>query len=205
MLNQHSTRAAHFSELLDAAPDAMIIVDRTGRILLANPLAENLFGYEASELVGQSSAVLMPLRFRERHDAHRARFFTTPSKRPMGAGMELLGVRKLGDEFPVEISLSPLTTSDGVLAISAIRDITERKRATEKLEQTNRDLQNALDLVKQLTGILPICGFCKKIRDSAGDWKPLENYIREHSEARFSHGFCPDCGRMHYGDWADGS
>jgi PAS domain S-box-containing protein len=199
MPDQKLTAEIHLGALLEAAPDAMIVSDRTGTILLANALMAEMFGYGPAELIGQPIAVLLPLRFRERHDAHQAKFFSHPGKRPMGAGMELLGLRKNGEEFPVEISLSPVETAGGPLVLSAIRDISDRKRAAQKLEQLNRDLQKALDLVKQLSGVLPICAHCKKIRNAQGKWEPIEAYIHERSEAEFTHGFCPDCGRKYYG------
>lgn len=190
----------NFQELLEAAPDAMIVFDRSGKITCANALAEKIFGYGPGEMIGLSSSELMPLRFRERHEVHQAGFFAKPVRRPMGTGMELVALRRDGDEFPVEISLSPFETAEGLLAISAFRDVSERKLAEQKLTQMNRELQAALHLVKQLTGMLPICSFCKKIRDEHGKWNHLETYICTHSEAEFTHSVCPECGRQHYGD-----
>jgi len=121
-----------FSLLFDAAPDAMVLVDSVGTIVMANAHADRLFGFARGELAGQSVEMLVPERYRHSHLGHRAGYFHTPSVRPMGAGLELFGLRKDGSEFPVEISLSPVTTDAGVMAISAIRDITDRKRADEE-------------------------------------------------------------------------
>lgn len=195
------SQSVPLEELAELLPDALLVFDRSGAIRLANGLAEAMFGYAAGELRGRAAAELLPARFRPRHEEHQARFFAQPSRRPMGVGMELRGLRKAGDEFPVEISLAPLVTPEGTLALSAIRDISERQRAAERLAETNRSLENALLLVKQLTGILPICGFCKKIRNAGGEWESIETYIGSHSEAQFTHSFCPECGRAHYPEY----
>jgi PAS domain S-box-containing protein len=136
-----------FSLLLDAAPDAMVIVDGAGIIVMANTPAERLFGFEQGALIGQAVEVLVPERFRQPHLKHRAAFFRTPSVRPMGAGLELFGLRKDGTEFPVEISLSPVMTEVGPMAISAIRDITDRKRAEAKFRGLLESAPDAILIV----------------------------------------------------------
>ena len=158
MADPTRTIASQLKGVLDAAPDAMVITDHQGRIVLVNAQAEKVFGFTREELLGESVEALMPQRFRATHPAHRTAYFEGPRARPMGAGrLELFGLRKDGTEFPAEISLSPLDTPDGVFAITAIRDVAERKKAEEErarlhaqLETTLRELGVAYERAKEL-------------------------------------------------------
>jgi PAS domain S-box-containing protein len=139
---------ARFRALLESAPDAMVIAGQGGRIAFVNHQAELLFGYPREELIAESIEVLLPERLREGYEADRAKFFGDPKARVMGTGLDLFARRKDGTEFPVEISLSPLETKDGILISSAIRDTTARKRTETELrrakdvaERSSRELE----------------------------------------------------------------
>nr|WP_269106887.1 PAS domain S-box protein [Massilia sp. TS11] len=134
---------SRFLSVLESTPDAIIMANSAGRIVLANSQAERLFGYGHGELRGQVIEELLPQRLRDTHVGHRAGFFAQPRTRTMGAGLELNGVRKDGTEFPLEISLSPIQTDEGRLVMSAIRDISDRKRIERTLSEQKQALEQA--------------------------------------------------------------
>jgi PAS domain S-box-containing protein len=126
--SKHGQVEEMFRRLLEAAPDAIVVVNHDGKICLVNLQTERLFGCSRNELLGQSLEILMPERFRRAHQNYRAGYFMNPHVRPMGDGLDLYGLHKNGSEISIEVSLSPLETAEGPMIMSAIRDVTQRKQ-----------------------------------------------------------------------------
>ena len=137
------TTESFFRNLLETAPDAMIIVDRRGRIVIVNSQTERMFGYLREDMYGEPVEMLLPGELRHSHVKSRSGYTVDPHVRPMGRGMELRGLRKDGSQFPVEISLSPVTTEGGSFVSSVIRDVTERKRMELEINEARRSAERA--------------------------------------------------------------
>jgi PAS domain S-box-containing protein len=128
-----------FEKLFEFSPDAVVVLDHTGSIVRANGQAEQMFGYDRQEMIGQSVEILMPERFRSVHPQHRADYTVKPHRRPMGAGLDLFGKRKDGTEFPVDIMLGPIETENGPVVLSVIRDLSQKKEAEEALRRSEEE------------------------------------------------------------------
>lgn len=140
----HKQTERYFQAVLEATPDALVMIDAQGKIVLINRQMEQMFGYQRQEVLGQPVEILVPERLRDKHPLNRAAYLLDPHVRPMGADLELFAVRQDGAEFPVEISLSPLQqTEGGLVVVAAVRDITERKEREAALVRSERSLSEA--------------------------------------------------------------
>ena len=182
-----------FRSVAQSAKDAIITADNKGRIAFCNTAAEKMFGYREDELIGQSISILMPQRFRAAHERGMAQEAASGKSRLINETVELFGITKDGSEFPIELSLSNWKSGDRMFYAGIIRDISKRKQREKEREALIDNLKTSLARVRKLSGLLPICASCKKIRNDGGFWQQIEEYIGEHSEAEFSHGLCQPC------------
>jgi two-component system, cell cycle sensor histidine kinase and response regulator CckA len=160
-LQKNRGTGMQYRALLQGAPDAIVVVNQSGTIVLVNEQAEKLFGYRRAELIGRSAEILVAERCRAQHSDQYSRFRSPPSERPEVAGLELFGSRKDGTEFPAEIRLSPIDTKQGMLVSSAIRDISERRRTEEDLRRLAAIVACSDDAIigKTLEGIITSWNF----------------------------------------------
>ena len=190
------TAVGQLAAIIESCEDAIIGKGLDGKIVSWNAGACKLYGYTSAEAVGQSITLLVPpehaqalgpLMERVERGEHISHFETTRR-------------RKDGELAEVSLSMSPVRNSDGqIVGISTIaHDIAERKRAERERERLVGELQRALAEVKTLSGLLPICSHCKKIRDDKGSWNQIEVYIRERSNADFTHSVCPECAKRYF-------
>jgi PAS domain S-box-containing protein len=188
---QAEAMTRHFAAIVESSDDAIYGFKPDGTITSWNRAAERIYGYRAGEIIGRNISLLYS-------DERLEELASTTEhiKRGDHVGcFESARVRKGGREIPVSVTISPMVTADGKVAgASAIaRDITLRRRNEIEWTKLIGDLTQALNEARKLSGMLPICACCKRIRDDQGDWHQLEAYITDHSEAVFSHGICPGC------------
>jgi PAS domain S-box-containing protein len=189
---------ASIRAFLDASPLGILLVDEEGTIRAANQSAAGMFACEQDELPGSSVETLMPEPFRSSHVRHRQLFLSAPAARPMGIGLELVGLRRTGEEFPMEIGLGQLELSGVSLTLCFISDLSVGRRIQEENEKLASALQIALEEVSRLSGPVPVCAACKRYRDPQGTWWQLEGGVERHTDQEISHGLCPDCARRLY-------
>jgi PAS domain S-box-containing protein len=170
-----------------------IVFHEGGKLLDANQQFCHMSGYERHELLGRQ---VLPLVIAPESRAFVRQQIESGSQEPY----ETIGLRKDGTTFPIEILARTKEFKGRLVRAVAIRDISERKRAEQERESLVAQLRQALADVRKLSGLLPICASCKKIRDDKGYWQQIEVFIRDHSEARFSHGLCPECATKLYPD-----
>lgn len=179
------------SAAVEAAANAIIITDRKGNIVWVNKAFERLTGFSAAEVIGSTPRML-------KSGQEPEQFYQTMWK-TISAGTvwwgDLINKRKDGSLYNESMMIAPMTDSSGTVThyIAIKQDVTERIKAQEERERLIVQLKQALSDVKTLTGLLPICASCKKIRDDTGYWNQVEVYIRDRSSAQFTHGICPDC------------
>lgn len=187
---------SHLAAVVESSDDGIISTSSDGRLLTWNTGAEKIFGYSGHETRGQHFEFLIAPPQKERiHD-----IFTKVVRGESVNRIQTICLRKDFRAIDVSLTISAIKNPSGeIKGVSAIaRDITDRKRAEAEREKLLRDLQQALSEVKTLSGLLPICASCKKIRDDEGYWHQVEVYVQRHSRAAFTHGFCPECMKRLY-------
>ncbi len=185
------------SQAVKSTKDSVYITDMNDHIIFVNDSFVETYGYNRNEIVGKKSRVQLKItnRKKEREKAENADLNIQLKD-------EFFSVRKDGYQFPISLSQSTVEDKDGnkKAVVHVLRDITDRKKAEAEIKQLVIALREALAKVKTLSGLLPICASCKKIRDDKGYWNQIEQYIKAHAEVDFSHSICPECTKELYPD-----
>jgi two-component system, cell cycle sensor histidine kinase and response regulator CckA len=181
----------HLAAIVESTEDAIYGMNLDGSVASWNHAAEKIFGYCAEEIIGRSVALLFPFDRRDELIDNMEQI----KRGETSARHETLRVRKDGQFIPISVTVSPIKDGKGqIIGASAIaRDITQRKHEERERTELIQELTDALKQVKTLTGLLPICATCKRIRDDKGYWQQLETYISSHTSAILTHGICPEC------------
>jgi PAS domain S-box-containing protein len=184
----------------EQSPASVVVTDIDGNIEFVNPRFTQITGYALEEVLGQNPRVL---KSGHTPPEEYKRLWETITSGGSWRG-ELLNKKKNGESYWEAASISPAKDADGNIAhfVGVKEDITDRKHAEEERERLVSELQSALAKIKTLSGLLSMCSSCKKIKDDRGFWQNVETYVRRHSNAEFSHGFCPDCMSELYPDYA---
>ena len=194
------------SLILQSSGEGILGVDREGKQTFVNPAAARMLGCQVEELICHNSHQIWHHSKKDGtpYPEEECPIYETLKDGSVKIVQDEVFWKKDGRSFPVEYTTTPIVEGDRIEgAVVTFRDIIERKRAEEEREKLIGELKEALAKVKTLSGLIPICSSCKKIRDDKGYWGQIESYISDHSEAEFSHGICPDCMKKLYPDFAD--
>lgn len=190
-----------YRSILDASPDDITITDMKGYILMVSPAAKKMFGYEPDYdgFIGSHIINFVVPEDRQRAESN----VRIKSQGGYTGSNEYHGLRKDQSTFDVEVNSGFIHDANGqpVKMVFIVRDVTERKKTEEERENLILELRNAMSKIKTLSGMLPICACCKKIRDDKGYWNQIESYIKSHSDADFSHSICPECAKSLYPEY----
>jgi PAS domain S-box-containing protein len=181
----------HLAAIVESSDDAIFSNSLGGTILSWNGGAERIFGYTAAEVIGRSTEILAPIGLRD----ETVNIMAEIERGGRVVHYEAAQMCKDGQQIHAALTVSPIYDPAGkVIAVSTVaRNITERRQKEEERSRLIHELRRALAQVKTLRGLLPICAWCKKIRDDQGYWQKVETYVEEHSHAEFTHGICPEC------------
>ena len=192
---------AHLASIVENCEDAIVGQSLDGLVTSWNRGAERLYGYANAEMIGKSASVLVP-SFRPRDWEETLHLIKSGERVDC---LETVQLRKDGQQTDVSLTISPIKDSAGAVigASTVARDITQRKREEAERLKLIQELTDALAQVKTLTGLLPICASCKKIRDDNGYWQQVETYIQKHANVDFTHGICPECVHKLYPEYSE--
>ncbi len=184
---------AKLSSIITYAGYGILSFDANGMVDSVNPAAATMFGYAPGEMMNHHIETIIDPAYRADYKDYLISYLDNDQRNIVQRDIEVLGLRKNGSTFPMEVNVNEVPTGRGMLFIALVRDVTERSRVEQERVKLIGELKDALTQVKTLRGLIPICASCKKIRDDQGYWEQIEVYIHNHSDAEFSHGFCPDC------------
>jgi len=197
--NELKKSEAKYRSLFESTPDAIMITDKNG-VIDCNSASLSMFGFSSKEdFISQSPAQLSPLKQPEGRDSQETSLKHIEEALTKGSTFfEWVHRKKDGTTFPAEVMLSRLEVEGKDSTQALVRDVTPRKQIETERERLINELQAALENVKTLKGMLPICANCKKVRDDKGYWNQIESYVQQHTDASFTHGLCPDCAKQLY-------
>jgi PAS domain S-box-containing protein len=194
---------ARYASIVAYAGLGIVMIDGNGRIDSINPAAATIFGIPPTEFVGKNFVELVAPRYRTELKDYLITYLNTKERAIIQRDIEVQGVRKGQITFPMEISVGEVPVPKQSLFVVVVRDITERSHTEQERVHLIGELKKAIADVKTLGGLIPICASCKKIRDDQGYWEQIEVYIRDHSDAQFSHSLCPECVKSLYPELED--